>query len=75
MREKNLAYYLSLPYTIELTARKGHWNWFVSVKELPGCMSFGETTEETLEMIQDALKGWLEVALEDNMEIPEPEGD
>jgi len=44
----------------------------IEIPELPGCLSQGETLQEALEMIQDAKKGWLELALEDSLEIPEP---
>jgi len=69
--EKTLKYYLNLPYTIEMTQDVDE-GWFARVKELPGCMSQGDTPEEALEMIRDAMEGWLEVALEDGMRIPEP---
>ena len=36
----------------------GYW---VECPALPGCASQGDTTEETLEMIKDAIKGCLEV--------------
>lgn len=68
---KTLDDYLALPYTIELVPDPDG-GWFVAVKELPGCMSQGDTEEEALEMIHDALEGWLAVALEDGMRIPEP---
>ena len=68
---KTLDYYLGLPYTIELTPDPEE-GWFVRVKELPGCSSQGETAEEALEMIRDAMKGWLEVSLEEHYPIPEP---
>jgi antitoxin HicB len=35
-------------------------------------MSQGDTPEEALAMIRDALEGWLSVALEDGASIPEP---
>ena len=69
--EKGVSYYLSLPYTIEL-APDPDGGWFVSIKELPGCMSQGDTQEEALTMIRDAQEGWLAVALEDGLSIPEP---
>lgn len=69
--DKNLTYYLSLPYTIELVPDP-EGGWFVAVKELPGCISQGDTEEEALEMIHDAMEGWIDVALEDGMKIPEP---
>lgn len=71
---KTVADYLGLPYTIELRNTPGE-GWFVRVKELPGCMSQGETAEEALVMIRDAMQGWLEVALEYGDPIPEPRPD
>jgi antitoxin HicB len=68
---KTLEYYLELPYTIELS-RTPDEGWFVRVKELPGCMSQGDTAEEALEMIQEAMSLWLETALEDGLTIPKP---
>jgi antitoxin HicB len=35
-------------------------------------MSQGDNPEEALRMIEDALRGWLEVSLEDGETIPEP---
>jgi len=69
--EKTLEYYQNLPYTIELQETPGE-GWFVRVKELPGCMSQGDTAQEALEMIQDATRAWIEIALEDGDRIPEP---
>ena len=69
--EKTLDYYLQLPYTFELTPDPGG-GWFVQVRELPGCMSQGDTPEDALAMIRDALRGWLEVALAEGDTIPEP---
>ena len=69
--DKTLEYYMALPYTIQLTPDT-EGGWFVAVRELPGCMSQGDTPEEAIEMIRDAMEGWLSVALEDKMSIPEP---
>ena len=68
---KTVDYYLSLPYTIELI-QEPEGGWFVSVKELPGCMSQGDTPDEAIEMIRDAMRGWIEISLEDGDPIPEP---
>ncbi len=68
---KPVEYYMNLPYRIELQ-RDPEGGWFVQVKELPGCMSQGETPEEAIAMIQDAMRGWIEVSLEDGDPIPEP---
>lgn len=41
--------------------------------ELPGCVTAGESVQEALEMLQDAMEGWIEVALAAGEHIPEPE--
>jgi antitoxin HicB len=69
--KKTAEEYMKLPYTIEITPDDG--SYFVKVKELEGCMSVGETKAEALEMIDDAMRGWIEIALEDGLKIPLPE--
>jgi antitoxin HicB len=72
--EKDIEYYINLPYTYEMIWDPDH-AWFIRVKELPGCMSQGDTPEEAIEMIHDAMGGWIGVALEDGIPIPEPKPD
>ena len=43
----------------------------IIVPSLPGCISFGNTFEEAIEMIKDAISGWLEVARKEGVPIPE----
>ena len=43
----------------------------VTMPALPGCLTYGETFEEALVMIDDATAGWLAVAREEGFEIPE----
>ncbi len=71
---KSIEYYLSLPYTRELIP-EDNGGWFVRIKELPNCMSQGETPEEAIRMIDDAMLGWLEVELKEGEPIPEPRED
>lgn len=63
--------YMALPYTIEITPDED--TFFVKIKELEGCMSIGETKAEALTMIEDAMREWLLVAIEDGIDIPLPE--
>lgn len=58
-------------YTIELTPDSYAGGWVVSVKELPGCLSQGNTIEEAMEMIHGAMEGWSEIVLEDGDPVPE----
>ncbi len=43
----------------------------VTVATLPGCLTYGETFEEALTMVDDAIAGWLAVAKEEGFSIPE----
>lgn len=69
--EKKIDYYLGLPYTRELIPEDSGI-WFVRIKELPNCMSQGNTAEEALLNINDAMYGWIQGELEDGELIPEP---
>ena len=68
---KTLDYYLSLPYTI-IVKKSEEGGWVGSIKELEGCITQADTLPEITEMIDDAKKCWLESALEDGIDIPEP---
>jgi antitoxin HicB len=69
-QEKGLSYYLSLPYPITLyPAEEG--GYVAEVRDLPGCLTQGETATEVLELIEDAKRGWLELALETGISTAE----
>lgn len=63
--------YMALPYTIEIVPDEN--GFFVRVRELDGCMSVGTTKTEALDMIEDAMREWLDTAIEDDLDIPLPE--
>ena len=68
--KKNLDYYMGLPYTIELI-QEPQGGYFVGVRELIGCMTIAESSEEALAEIQVLRREWLEIALEERIPIPE----
>lgn len=74
MVNKDLEYYLHLPYTI--TVKRGTGDgaeyWIARVLELPHCMTHGATPEEALRDIEDAKREWLKSNLEAGLPIPEP---
>lgn len=74
MVNKNLEYYLKLPYTVVLKPGTGEGEkyWVARVLELPHCMTHGASPEEALKDIEDAKREWLESNLEDGLPIPEP---
>ncbi|MBA4179513.1 MAG: hypothetical protein C0506_02895 [Anaerolinea sp.] len=47
--------------------------YLAEAPELPGCVTAGETVEEALVMLRDAMEGWIECALVAGDPIPEPE--
>lgn len=44
----------------------------VSVPDLPGCISQGETEEECARNISEAIEGWIETAEANGWPIPQP---
>ena len=74
---RTLEEYLKLPYHIEAIYDNDEENpgWAARVVELPGCITQGDTFQELGEMIEDAMRGWIGVALEDGIPIPEPKPD
>ncbi|GMA52564.1 DNA repair protein HhH-GPD [Alicyclobacillus contaminans] len=69
--EKDLEYYMDLPYSVVLHPDPTG-EYVVEIPDLPGCLSQGETIEEALRMIEDAKRAWIEIALEEGRSIPEP---
>ena len=45
--------------------------FLATVPKLPGCMSDGETPDEALKNVEDAIKCWLDTAKELGREIPD----
>jgi antitoxin HicB len=46
--------------------------WLAEVPELPGCMSDGETPQQAVESVMDAIACWIEAAEEDGRPVPAP---
>ncbi len=71
---KSVDEYLGLPYTVRVV-RDPTGGYVASVEELPGCMTQAETWEEAGGLILDAMRGWIELRLEDGLPVPEPSED
>jgi len=71
---KSVDQYLKLPYTIEITRDDDIDNpgWAARVVELNGCITQADTFEKLGSMIEEAMRLWIEVAMEDGLPIPEP---
>ncbi|HEX6441541.1 MAG TPA: type II toxin-antitoxin system HicB family antitoxin [Stellaceae bacterium] len=46
--------------------------WLAEVPELLGCMSDGETPQQAIENVMDAIGCWIEAAEEDGRPVPAP---
>lgn len=71
VKPESLQDYLNLNYPITLYP-ESDGGYTVMIKDLPGCISQGETLEEAIENIQEAKEAWLETAFEFQDEIPLP---
>lgn len=66
--------YMKLPYTRlvqEMNDESGHY-FYGRILELDGCQSTGDTLDELYESLNEAMEGYIEVKLENNLPIPEP---
>jgi antitoxin HicB len=57
-----------IEYQFEVDEAGGY---IVSVPELAGCVSEGDTFEDAWAMVQDAMEGWLQVAAKHRDPIPQ----
>lgn len=66
--------YMKLPYTKlvqEMNDESGNY-FYGRILELDGCQSTGATLQELYESLNEAMEGYLEVKLENNLPIPLP---
>ena len=66
--------YIKLPYTRiiqEINDESGHY-FYGRIMELDGCQSTGDTLDELYNNLNEALEGYIETKLENNLEIPRP---
>ena len=75
MENKDLGYYVNLPYRIELVPEEDGTGFAVTVPDLKGCISYGETVKEAYEMIAEAKQLWIETALDKGWSVPEPQAE
>ena len=65
--------YMKLPYRMEIVEDQEEGGYVLSFPELPGCITCGETLESVLKNADDAKKAWLQAAIEEEWNIPEPD--
>lgn len=70
---KMLNDYMKMPYRMEIVEDKEEGGYVVSYPDLPGCVTCGETIEAAIANAADAKKAWIGAALEEGIEIREPD--
>jgi predicted RNase H-like HicB family nuclease len=74
VKEQAVAYRTRVhPYNFSVVIEKDKDGYFAYCPVLQGCYSQGDTYEETLTNIKDAIKLHVEDRIKDNEEIPERE--
>src|SRR5205085_12022453 len=64
MTQRTLEEYLQLPYGIVVTHDRdddGAEGYVAEVRELPGCISQGDSPEDAVRNVYDAMGGWISV--------------
>ena len=70
---KTFEEYMAMPYRMEIVEDKDEGGFVVSYPDLPGCLTCGETIETAVTNAADAKKAWLEAAIEEGIDIYEPD--
>lgn len=63
---------LLYPFTIRPLLPEEGGGYLIEFPDLPGCMSDGETIEETIRNGKDAMEGWLLACKKLNRKVPKP---
>ncbi len=71
IEKQPLEYYLNLQYPVTLYPDPEE-GYVAQIKDLPGCLTQGETLDETIANINEARELWIETAYESGDDIPLP---
>ncbi len=64
---------MKMPYKLEIIPDTEESGFVASYPELPGCITCGQTISEVVTNAEDAKKEWIAAALEEGIQINEPE--
>lgn len=70
---KTLNEYMSMSYKMEIIEDQDEGGFVISYPDLPGCITCGETIESATQNAKDAKREWIRAALEEGIEIYEPD--
>jgi predicted RNase H-like HicB family nuclease len=55
-----------------VVVERGETSWGAHVPDLPGCIAVGETRDEALELIREAIEFHIEGLRQDGLTVPAP---
>ena len=70
---KTVEEYMKLPYKLEIIPDTEESGFVASYPDLPGCITCGKTIADAVANAEDAKKAWLSAAVENNIQIAEPQ--
>ncbi len=73
--KKTIEYYMNLPYRLEIIPDIEEGGYTACYPELKGCLTCAEALDDIITMANDAKEAWLTAALEEKIDIPEPDRD
>ncbi len=74
MPSKDLAYYMTLRYPLELLGGEDG-GYLATHPDLDGCMAEGATADEAIANLGDSRELWIEAQIEGGYPVPEPRTD
>ena len=72
---KNIEYYMSLPYRMEIIPDQEEGGYTVKFPDLPGCLTCSDSLENLLANALEAKKAWFEAAIDEGVSIAEPDNE
>jgi antitoxin HicB len=70
--KQSLDYYLKLNYSVTLYPDEEEGGYVAEIRDLPGCITQGETLEEAVNNINEAKELWIETVYASGKKIPLP---
>ena len=59
-------------YTAVFTPNDDSTKFYARIPDLPGCITTGSSLKDAIDQITDAASGWLVVAEDEGLAIPQP---
>ncbi len=71
--KKTIEDYMKLPYRMVIVPDEEEGGYTLYFPDLPGCVTCVESLDEAKAMSEDAKREWLKAAIEDGVDIKEPQ--